>query len=154
ALAAVALSAAVASAAPPATPSSASSPDPAQRRRAAAAAQKGAVIVRAGDARDLLSAYEEIGARGRPLFISSDLVLHRTRRVIGAAIADVEEKALLPLLQEVTGTLLDGSLFDVKQFKGEVRRSAASWNAGYFAVAVALLGGQPLDEARLAPLEN
>ncbi len=125
-----------------------------RRRRAAAASERGAIQVQAGHEADLLAAYEDLGERGRPLFVSCDLVFHGTRRILGAAISVVEEEALLPSLQELTAALLDAALFDSKSFKGEVRRAAAAWNAGYFAVARALLTGEPLDETRLAPLEK
>jgi hypothetical protein len=126
----------------------------ARRRRAAAAADKGAFEVRPGRAADLLAAYADLEGRGRPLFVSTDLVMHGTRRVANAAAAAVEEEALLPALAELTDALVDVSVYDAKNIKGDRRRLAAAWNAGFFAVAHALFAGAPLDAERLAPLEG
>ncbi len=130
------------------------SDDAARRRRAAAAAERGTFEVRPGSAEDLLAAYENFVKHARPLFVSTDLVLHGTHRVVDAAIAAVEEDAMLPAFEGAVGALLDVAVFDAKNVKGPRRRAAAAWNAGYLAVAQALFRGAPVDEARLAGLEG
>jgi hypothetical protein len=125
-----------------------------RRRRAAAAAERGTFEVRPGSADDLLAAYEGLVENDRPLFVTTDLVLHGTHRVVDAAIAAIEEDAMLPAFEDAVGAFLDAALFDAKNVKGTRRRDAAAWNAGYLAVAQALFRGAPVDEARLAGLEG
>lgn len=128
--------------------------DATRRRRAAAAAEQGTFEVRPGRAPDLLAAYGDLVESARPLFVSTDLALHGTHRVLDAAMAAIEEEAILPALEEAVGALLDAAVFDAQNLDGPRRRSAAAWNAGYLAVARALLSGGALDEARLAKLEG
>ncbi len=128
--------------------------DAARRRRAAAAAERGTFEVRPRSAPDLLAAYDNFVKYGRPLFVTTDLVLHGTHRVVDAAIAAIEEEAMLPAFEEAVGALRDVAVFDAKNVKGPRRREAAAWNAGYLAVAQALFRGAPVDEARIAVLEG
>jgi hypothetical protein len=130
-------------------------PDAAERRRRAAAADlAGPVRVRPGAAADLYAAYDALAERGRPLFVSTDLALYGSLRVIDAAAAAALDEALLPAIADFSAAVLDAAIADVAALPSARARSAAAANAGLAAVAWSHATGESLPAERLAPLER
>ena len=88
--------------------------------------------------------YEKLKKDDKPIFITSDTVLHLYHVLFDESMSEIERKELYDLLWEIDQSLLDASVEDYKVNSAGEEKEAARRNAAYFAVALSLL--QPKEE--------
>jgi hypothetical protein len=92
---------------------------------------------------DIATMYEKLKEDDKPIFITSDTVLHLYHVQFDGSMSEIERKELYDLLWEIDSSLLNASVEDYETGSGEAKE-AARRNAAYFAVALSLL--QPREE--------
>lgn len=92
---------------------------------------------------DITAMYEKLKGDDKPIFITSDTLLHFYHVQFDESMSDIEREELYDLLWELDSSLLNASVEYYKTSSGE-SKEAARRNAAYFAVALSLL--QPKEE--------
>ncbi len=98
----------------------------------------GLVVLPGREDHDMLAAYRRLRARGVPLVITADTLLHMTRAHLDETLRSIEERVLIPDLETVLETLLRGP--HITAFGPVADREAARKQVmGYLAVGLRAL---------------
>jgi hypothetical protein len=83
--------------------------------------------------------YEKTRYGDFPVFITTDAVFHVYHLVFDKMLRDLERDAFIPILKELTSTMIAATLDQYNQLKGTPLQEAAARNVAYFSVAGQLL---------------
>ena len=92
----------------------------------------------------LFHIYERNDYRNFPSFITTDLFLQTFHLYFDCVLRQVEQEKFIPVLIDYTDKLYQNMRFMANNAGSEEIRKAAAYNQTYFAIANALLSGQPL----------
>lgn len=92
----------------------------------------------------LFHIYERNDYRDFPSFITTDLYLQAFHLYFDCVLRQVEQEKFIPLLIDYTDKLYQNMRFMASNAGSEEIRKAAAYDQAYFAIANALLSGQPL----------
>ncbi len=89
---------------------------------------------------EFYQAYESYRYSEIPVFITTDSMFHVYHLVFDKMLRDLETKSFIPILNDLTATMVKASLDQYNQLKGTELEKLAARNLAYFAVASNLLG--------------
>ncbi len=92
----------------------------------------------------LFHIYEMNDYHDFPNFVTTDLYLQAFHMYFDCLTREVEEKTLLPVMQEFSKKMYDEMNRVAKTTSNNVLKQAACYNAAFYAVALAVLNNQPL----------
>ncbi|MFZ2071320.1 MAG: DUF3160 domain-containing protein [Halobacteriota archaeon] len=83
--------------------------------------------------------YEDMKARGIPIFITADTLLHLYQIQLSAILKDIEEREFVDEVVDMSNAMLEQSKRDYETFDDPALKEAARRNVAYFSVALTLL---------------
>lgn len=89
---------------------------------------------------EFYQAYETYRYSETPVFITTDSMFHVYHLIFDKMLRDLETKSFIPMLNDLTATMVKASLEQYNQLKGTELENLAGRNLAYFAVASNLLG--------------
>lgn len=98
----------------------------------------GFVVIDYGRQEDIVQPYKDLKAKGIPVFVTSDTLLHLYHIQFDETLKDVEEREFFDDITVVSETLMEKSMDDYQKNTG-VLKEAARRNTAYFAVGLKLL---------------
>ncbi|MEE8567111.1 MAG: DUF3160 domain-containing protein [Anaerolineales bacterium] len=104
-------------------------------------AQNGFVVAAPipGEFREFYQIYEQWRYREKPLFITTDSVLHIYHLLFDKTLRDLETRIFIPILESLLSTMLDASQAQAASVAGTSLEEPAKRNLAFFAVAARLL---------------
>jgi len=102
--------------------------------------KNGFVVVNYGKEDDLSIIYQEMKAKGIPIFVTTDTVLHLYHIHFNEILKNIEERDFFDSLVKMSRALYEQSLMDYSSYEDEKLKEAGRRNVAYFAVALKLLG--------------
>ncbi len=89
---------------------------------------------------EFYQAYESYRYSSMPVFVTTDAIYHVYHLVFDKMLRDLETKAFIPILYELTDAMVEESASQYSDLKGTELETLAGRNLAYFAVASNLLG--------------
>ena len=89
---------------------------------------------------DLTRVYQEMIAKGIPIYVTPDTLLHIYHIQFNELLKNIEERDFFDSILEMSEKLYDASLSDYSSFTSERMKEGSRRNVAYFAVALKLLG--------------
>ena len=104
-------------------------------------AQNGFVVAEPvpGEYQEFYQVYEDFRYQLQPLFITTDSVLHVYHLLFDKTLRDLETGAFIPILEDLTRTMMAASQEQLSQLAGTPLEEPARRNLAFFAVAARLL---------------
>ena len=102
--------------------------------------KNGFVVINYKKEDDFSNIYQEMKAKGIPIFVTSDTLLHIYHIHFNEILKNIEERDFFDSLVKMSRALYEQSLIDYSSFNDEMLKEAGRRNVAYFAVALKLLG--------------
>jgi hypothetical protein len=91
-----------------------------------------------GEGDDIIACYKDLLGSNKPIFVTTDTLLHLYHLQFDETLKDIEEREFIPDINDLTAALLNDALGHYEQFEGDLMQ-AARRNVAYLSVAQKLI---------------
>jgi len=91
-----------------------------------------------GEGDNIIACYKDLLGSNKPIFITTDTLLHLYHLQFDETLRDIEEREFIPDINDLTAALLNDALVHYEQLEGDLKQ-AAKRNVAYLSVAQKLI---------------